>query len=268
MKSGGSSAIIRKKEAVCVKKKLLLILPLMMLCLLTGCDYLMSYECYGLPEGAKAYLLVKDDDDRYADNAPAGTELENYIKDGWHCRESIVISDTMRKESIEKNPAIRIAVLDEDGKILKVSPVFELRIKGKCYFWDRFSYNYETNEVTGNHTEYYGDEMEAAFCNWLIAFFDVLCFIINMAAVCRMKENNYKDYYLYLFLNIPNLIIIIMGGLWTFCGYFQAPDKAPNVSSNIKGYLFFFGFVCLVNSLGFIRYRRLKRSAAENEGKG
>jgi hypothetical protein len=240
----------------------LLLIPLLMMCLLTGCsDYLIGFESHGLPEGTQAYLLVKDDDDRYAHSGPTGTELENFNEDGWHYTDMIVVSHM--KDNIKKYPSIRAAVLDENGKIIKISPEFDLRLKKKCYFWDKVSYNYETNEITGLKTNYYGADLGILLFNLFVVFLDILCFIIYMVAICRM--NDYREYYLFLMLNIPNLIIIVMGGLWTFCGYFQAPDEPPNVSRNIKGYLFFIGFVCLVNSFGWLKYRRLKKSAASQE---
>lgn len=244
------------------KKLLLLVLSLLMMCLLTGClpPEIYCSKTYGLPKEAKICLLVKSD--RGTVNSDLkNTEIGNYSEDGWHCISNI----TSNSDNVRRYKSVKVAVYDNNGKILKISPEFELRIKGKCYYWETLSYNYKTNEVSGLKTAYYGSEYDNEFTNLLIAFFDVLCFIIYMAAVCRMKEKNYKDYYLYLFLNIPNLIIIIMGGLWTFCGYFQAPDGASNFDRNINGYLFFIGFVCLVNSFGVIRYRRLKRAAAENE---
>ena len=189
------------------------------------------------------------------------TEISNYSEDGWQ-RVSAITSNA---ENIRKYKSIKVAVYDNNGKILKISPEFELRINGKCYYWETFSYNYATNEVTGNKTAYYGDDFANAFWCLVIEFFDLLCFIIYIVVVLRMNEKNYRDYHLYIFLNIPNLIIIIMGGLWMFCDYFQAPDKASNFETNIRLNLLFIGFVCLVNSLGFIRYRRFKRAAAENK---
>ena len=56
------------------------------------------------------------------------------------------------QKGVQTYPEIRLAVVDSDGRILKISPIFSLHVEGKNLFYDEIDYNFTKNQITGQHT--------------------------------------------------------------------------------------------------------------------
>ena len=112
------------------KRLLLLFLPVTIIFLLTGCrNNEQSMEAEGLPEGTRLNYLVRTPELKTPDEWK-GTELGEYNEDDWHGVYNIEVGG---RHYASEYDSVRVAVIDEDGKIYKISPEFSLRFEGKDY---------------------------------------------------------------------------------------------------------------------------------------
>lgn len=238
-----------------MKKKLLLILPLLMLCLLTGCQSNVDCATYGLPEGAKISYLVKDNET----STSADADNNKNVPDGWH-KIQYISNDY---ESVKQNDTIKIAVFDGNGELLKVSPEFTLTIEDRNYYWSKLAYNYEKNSVEGIRTA----RIDNFISKWVfqLLVIDGIFFLVYIAVIASLTPMNYKTYlWIMLFLNIPNIGIITLCGIDIFSDYYNPPGGDRFEFLNF--YLFFIQAVIIVNIFGIVRYCKCRRLAKAQEG--
>lgn len=238
-----------------MKKKLLLILPLLMLCLLTGCQSNVDCATYGLPEGAKISYLVKDNET----STSADADNNKNVPDGWHKIQYITnsINDVRRYDTI------KIAVFDRNGELLKVSPEFTLTIEDRNYYWSKLAYNYKENSVEGIRTA----RIDNFISKWVfqLLVIDGIFFLVYIAVIASLTPMNYKNYlWIMLFLNIPNIGIITLCGIDILSDYYNPPGGDRFEFLNF--YLFFIQAVIIVNIFGIVRYCKCRRLAKAQEG--
>ncbi len=243
-----------------MKKKLLLILPLLMMCLLTGCQSNVDCATYGLPEGAKISYLVKDNETSTSAEPDNNKNVpDNNSLDGWS-KIQCIPSDI---NSVRRYDTIKIAVFDKDGKLLKVSPEFTLTIEDRNYYWSKLAYNYKENSVEGIRTA----RIDNFISKWVFRLFvlDFIFFNIYLIVVTSITPKNYKSaLWKMLVLNIPNIGIITLLCIDTFSDYFNPPGEDRFKCFGII--LFFIQIVIIVNIFGAVRYCKCRRLAKVQEG--
>jgi len=232
-------------------KLILLILPVIMLCLLTGCS---GDECtlqtVELPENAEICCLQKNTDRNSFPDRLKGTEIGNYDKDGWRCVYSPWTHDYQD---------IRLAAVDENGNILKISSVFSVGIKGKNYYWNVIKYNYSENTVTGVELckiDKGIDNIEL-FAGCLAPFFYIFLIFSHVLL-------SYRTYYSYpfvtLFWNIPGLFVAICTFIQGYCDYYSPPEDF-GLSDNRTSFEYCCLLLLCINFYGLKKYIKLRRWA-------
>ena len=231
-----------------------------MLCLMTGCEKTINCVAYGLPQGAKTCFLAKNISvsDPFDHSNLKNTEIGSYSEDGWH-RVSYITDDA---ESAKKAGPIKIAVYDEKGNILKISPEFSLAIKDKNYYWNRIAYNYASNTIEGAHAAKIDDTMTLRIVGLL--FIDFFCFLLFVVLVAGTNEQHYKKYpFFAALLNIPNALLIVLWRIDAFSSYYQKPrtNSGSGAMAEIFIYLFFLSAVIILNVSGFRNYLNCREAA-------
>ena len=162
------------------KKLLLLVLPLIMLCLLTGCSGAgVSMETEGLPEGTRLNYLVRTAELNTPDEWK-GTELGEYNVDGWHGVYNIEVGLCY----VSEYGSVRAVVVDEKGRIYKVSPEFSVRIDGKNYYWSEMVYNYDENRITGVKSDVLNTRLSSiSVMSGVISFYTLMLLLIIIIAL-------------------------------------------------------------------------------------
>ena len=135
---------------------------------LAGCQSMsegIEFEA-NLPEDTEIHFLIRC---AKPENPPdMQTEIAAYQEDGFVCADIYLPNagvyygnflfdednspTRVLRQYVQQYPEIRIAVTDMDGSILKVSPVFSLRIPDRNYFWKKIDYDFDTNQITGLET--------------------------------------------------------------------------------------------------------------------
>lgn len=219
-----------------------------MLCLLTGCHSDVECVTYGLPEGAKISYLVKDTETTALSAEPDKNknEPDNNSLDGWHKIQYITnsINDVRRYDTI------KIAVFDRNGELLKVSPEYNLTIEDRNYYWSKLAYNYNENRIEGIKVT----KIDSFIAKWMLRLFilDWIFAVILIIICSEMNKKNYKIFPLQLaLLNIPNIGIITLWTIDTFCDYFNPPGYTPDTLWNL-----YFGFIIVVISANVISIQK------------
>ena len=237
------------------KKLILMILPVLILCLLTGCQPGFSCEAYGLPERTKICLLVKDPERSYPPENLKNTVIGDKSEDGWRYCGGIGNDPKTAK----KLGSIKIAVYDDKGNILKISPEFPLVIEGRNYYWYKIAYNYKTNSIDGIECR----KIDNFISRWVFRLFliDFFCLITFVIVIASININNYRSaIWKMLLLNIPNIGIITLWGIDIFSDYYNPPggDRFDYLDFCI----IFIVIVMIINLTGircYIRSRRLAK---------
>lgn len=249
---------------------LLLVLTLAAV-LFTGCHSLTEGIRYHaeLPEQTEIHFLIKSSKPDAASAPQAETEIAAYQEDGFICADiwlpkarlyenKFVFADYDSDTRtfiryVKEYPEIRIAVTDEAGHILNVSPIFSLLIPERNYFWSEVEYDFETNQIIGVSTTTLDNSHFLSLLKWtLISFFSVvlmavltaipfiqkrvfpLLWIVCSLPVCRMvilqyeefftpfyRSDNFTDQDAFLWMGVcilPWLALSVLGW-WNFIRY-------------------------------------------------
>ena len=237
-----------------VKKRLLLLfLPVTIIFLLTGCrNNEQSMEAEGLPEGTRLNYLVRTPELKTPDEWK-GTELGEYNEDDWHGVYNIEVGG---RHYASEYDSVRVAVIDEDGKIYKISPEFSLRFEGKNYYWSEKVYNYDENRITGVKVDLLSTRLSSIHTmSGVISFYTLVLLSIFILA---LSPNGSKDYpFIAILLNIPAIVSVACAFVEAFSKYYSP----PNGFENDEEFTFCFEFCVffLLNFIGVQRYLKCRQ---------
>ena len=242
-----------------MKKKLLFIfLPILTLCLLTGCKSDIKCTTYGLPKETSFCFLAKDPKHSYPPENLKNTVIGDKSEDGW--RYISEVGGTA--DAAKKVGSIKIAVYDREGNILKISPEFPLVIEGRNYYWSEIAYNYNENSIEGVKAA----KIDNFIARWMFRLFllDLIFMVILAIVYAGINARNYKRLPLkQLFLNIPNIGIITLWTIDTFCDYFNPPGYKPDTFWDL--YFLFIIVVICENIFGVWKFFEYRKKAKEEK---
>ena len=247
--------MLPEKSDTMKKRLLFILLTLPLILLLTGCQSDIECAAYGLPGGASVCYLAKDPERSFPPEQLKNTEIGDNSKDGWRYISRVGNS----ADDAKKIGTIKIAVYDDKGNILKISPEFPLVIEGRNYYWYKIAYNYKTNSIDGIECR----KIDNFISRWVFRLFliDFFCLITFVIVIASININNYRSaIWKMLLLNIPNIGIITLWGIDIFSDYYNPPGS--DRFDYLDFCIIFIVIVMIINLIGircYIRSRRLAK---------
>lgn len=238
--------------------------------LFTGCHSMsegIEYQA-NIPEQTNIHFLIKSNStDISSENQ---TEISEYREDGFICAEAglpkstlysnrfiFAGSDSDRKTLIryvKEYPDIRIAVTDDTGKILTVSPTFSLLIPDRNYFWSEINYDFEKNQITGVQTSTLDDTHFISLLKWtLFSFFSVV-FMAILSGIPLIQKKLFPLLWIVCTLPILRMIFLQYEEFFT---YFYRSDSFSNKTALIWISVCILPWICLSVS-GWINFIKNK----------